>query len=210
MGPARRDYDRGMTTYPVRTRRWTRKEYHRLDALGILPEDEPVELIDGQLMVAEPKGRPHVTVVRLTVQALTRAFGNGWLVYAQDPIALDEVSEPEPDVVVVPGSEFDYLDDHPAHPALLVEVAESSLYYDRGRKGSAYARAGVPDYWIVNLVDWRVEVYRRPATDHSAELGWRYLDVELFTPGGSIVPLARPDVVVAVSEILPAALRRLQ
>jgi Uma2 family endonuclease len=199
-----------MTTYPIRTRRWTRKEYHRLDKLGILPEDEPVELIDGQLMVAEPRGRPHVTVVRLTVQALTRAFGDGWLVYAQDPIALDDVSEPEPDVVVVPGGEFDYLDDHPARPALLVEVAEGSLYYDRGRKASAYARAGLPDYWIVNLVDWRIEVYRRPATDNSAELGWRYLDVHLFTPGAIIVPLARPDVSIAVADILSEALRHLR
>ena len=196
-----------MMKYP--TRRWTRKEYHRLDEIGILPEDEPVELLDGQLMVAEPKGRPHVTAVRLTAQALTRAFGNGWLVYAQDPIALDDISEPEPDVVVVPGDEFDYVD-HPARPALLVEVADSSVYYDRGRKGSSYARAGLPDYWIVNLVDWRIEVYRRPATDNSAELGWRYLDVEIFTPGARIVPLARPDVAIAVSDILSEALRRLR
>jgi Uma2 family endonuclease len=178
-----------------------------LDELGILQEDEPIELIDGQLIVAEPKGRPHVTVVRLTTQVLTRAFGAGWLVYAQDPIALDDVSEPEPDVVVVPGAELDYLDDHPARPALLVEVAETSLYYDRSHKGSAYARAGLLDYWIVNLVDWRVEVYRRPATDSSAELGWRYLDVELFTPGSTIMPLVRPDVGIAVADILPEALR---
>ena len=199
-----------MTRYPVRTRRWTRKEYQKLGALGILPEDERVELLDGQLVVAEPKGAPHVTMVRLTARALTRAFGDGWLVYTQDPIALDDVSEPEPDVVVVPGSELDYFDDHPARPALLVEVAETSLYYDRGRKASAYARAGLPDYWIVNLVDWRIEVYRRPTTDNSAELGWRYLNVDLSTPGAIIVPLARPDVTIAVSDILPEALRRLR
>lgn len=195
-----------MMQYP--TRRWTREEYHRLDELGVLPEDEPVELLDGQLIVAEPKGRPHVTMVRLAARLLTRVFGDGWVVYAQDPIALDDESEPEPDVVVVVGGELDYLDDHPARPALVVEVAETSLYYDRGRKGSAYARSGLPDYWIVNLVDWRIEVYRRPATDNSAELGWRYLDVGLFTPGNTIVPVARPDVVVAVSDILPEALRR--
>jgi Uma2 family endonuclease len=184
-------------------------EYRKLGELGILPEDEPVELLDGQLIVAEPKGRPHVTMVRLTARVLTRAFGDGWVVYAQDPIALDHESEPEPDVVVVPGSELDYLDDHPARPALVVEVAESSLYYDRSRKGSAYARAGLPDYWIVNIVDWRIEVYRRPATDNSADLGWRYLEVAFFTPGATIAPLARPDLAVAVSDILPEALRRL-
>ena len=199
-----------MTTYPVRMRRWTRMEYQKLGEVGILAEDEPVELLDGQLVVAEPKGAPHATMVRLTARALTRAFGDGWLVSTQDPIALDDVSEPEPDVVVVPGSELDFFDAHPARPALIVEVAETSLYYDRGRKASAYARAGLPDYWIVNLVDWRVEVYRRPATDNSAELGWRYLDVALLTPSASIVPLARPDVVIAVSDILPEALRRLR
>jgi Uma2 family endonuclease len=197
-----------MRTY--RTRRWTRKEYQKLGELGILPEDEPVELLDGQLIVAEPKGRSHVTIARLAARVLTRAFGDGWVVYAQDPIALDDESEPEPDVVVAVGSDLDYLDDHPARPALVVEVAETSLYYDRGRKGSAYARSGLPDYWIVNLVDWRIEVCRRPATDHSAELGWRYLDVELLTPGDTIVPMARPDVAVAVSDILPEALRRLR
>ena len=196
-----------MTTYPIRTRRWTRKEYHRLGELGILPEDEPVELLDGQLIVAEPKGRPHIVVVRLTAQALTRAFGDGWLVYAQDPIALDDDSEPEPDVIVVPGGELDYLEDHPARPALVVEVAETSLSYDRGRKGSAYARAGLADYWIVNLVDWRIEVYRRPGTDSSAELGWRYVDVVHVAPGATIIPLARPDIAIAVANILPDALR---
>ena len=196
-------------TYPVRTRRWTRKEYRKLDELGILPEDEPVELLDGHLIVAEPKGRPHVTVVALTAEALRRAFGEGWVVYVQDPIALDDVSEPEPDVAVVAGGLLDHLDDHPARPALVVEVAMTSLYLDRAHKGSAYARAGLPDYWIVNLVDWQVEVYRRPAADRSAEMGWRFLDVEIFAPGTTIIPLAQPGISVAVSEILPEALRRL-
>src|SRR5262245_7101463 len=130
-----------MTEYPVRTRRWTRKEYQKLGEFGIVPEDDPVELLDGHLIVAEPKGAPHETMVRLTARALTRAFGDDWLVYTQGPIALDDASEPEPDVVVVPGGEFDYFEDHPARPALVVEVADTSLYYDRGRKGSAYARA---------------------------------------------------------------------
>ena len=197
-----------MLTYPIRTRRWTRKEYRKLGELGILPEDEPVELIDGQLIVAEPKGAPHVTIVARTAAVLRRAFADDWFVRQQDPIALDELSEPEPDVVVVPGEDVDYFDDHPARPALVVEVAETSLYYDRGHKAAAYARAGLPDYWIVNLVDWQIEVYRRPTSDHSAELGWRYLEVGVFMPGVTITPLARPDLAIAVSEILPETLQR--
>src|SRR5262245_8513206 len=138
-----------MTTYPVQTRRWTRKEYDRLVELGVLHEDEPIELIGGHLIVAEPKGSPHVTAVELTAEALRRAFGPGWAVRSQGPIALDDESEPEPDVMVVPGTLRDYRDAHPSAAALIVEVAESSLAFDRGHKASLYARAGVADYWIV-------------------------------------------------------------
>jgi len=199
-----------MTTYPFRTRRWTRKEYERLGELGILPEDEPVELIAGQLIVAEPKGTPHTTIVRLAARALETAFGPGWLVCQQDPIVFDEESEPEPDVIVVPGTELDYFRQHPSNPVLVVEVAESSLVFDRRHKGSVYARAGFEDYWIVNLVDWQVEVYRRPGVDATAEFGWHHLDRAIVGPEGTIVPLARPDVTIAVADILPEALRRLR
>lgn len=192
-----------VATYPVRYRHWTRDEYDQLTKVGFFYEDEPIELIGGQLIVAEPKGSPHSTAVSLTVEALRVAFGAGWLVRAQDPIALDDESAPEPDVVVVPGLPRDYLSEHPAHPALLVEVAESSLGFDRGHKGSLYARAGVADYWIVNLVDQVLEVYRRPARDLSAEFGWRYLDVQALHPGAAVSPLARPDVSVAVVDLLP-------
>jgi Uma2 family endonuclease len=199
-----------MTTYPFRTRRWTRKEYHKLDELGVLQEDEPVELIDGQIIVAERKTPPHAAVVHLTADALRRAFGEGWLVIQQDPIALDEDSEPEPDVAVALGGPRDYVADHAARPVLVVEVAETSLDLDRRYKGSAYARAGLSDYWVVNLLDWQVEVYRRPAVDATAELGWRYLDHTIVGPGGTITPLARLDVTVAVADIFPDQLRRLR
>jgi Uma2 family endonuclease len=139
----------------------------------------------------------------LTVEALRVAFGPGWLVRAQDPVALDAESEPEPDVAVVPGRPRDYLAEHPTRPALLVEVAESSLAFDRGHKGSLYARAGLADYWIVNLVDEVLEVYRGPALDRSAEFGWRYLDVQALSPGTTVAPLARPNITVAVADLLP-------
>ena len=192
-----------MASYPIRNRHWTRKEYDELIKSGFFVEDEPIELLGGQLIVAEPKGSPHSTAVALAVEALRAAFGSGWLVRVQDPIALDAESEPEPDVAVVPGRARDYLAEHPARPALLVEVAESSLAFDRGHKGSLYARAGLADYWIVNLVDEVLEVYRRPALDRSAEFGWRYLDVQALRSGTTVAPLARPDVTVAVADLLP-------
>jgi Uma2 family endonuclease len=192
-----------MATYPIRSRHWTRKEYDALVKSGFFNEDEPIELLGGQLIVAEPKGSPHSAAVALTVEGLRLAFGPGWLVRVQDPIALDAESEPEPDVAVVPGRARDYLAEHPARPALLVEVAESSLAFDRGHKGSLYARAGIADYWIVNLVDAVLEVYRAPALDRPAEFGWRYLDVQALRPGATVAPLARPDVTVAVADLLP-------
>jgi Uma2 family endonuclease len=169
----------------------------------VLHEDEPVELIGGELIVAEPKGTPHSTAIALAAEALRTAFGPGWLVRLQDPVALDDDSEPEPDLVVVPGGPRDYLAEHPSTPVLIVEVAESSLAFDRHHKGSLYARAGLPDYWIVNLVDRAVEVYRRPGRDAAAPFGWRYVDVETFRIGAAIALLARPDVAIPVADLLP-------
>lgn len=192
-----------MTMYPVRTRRWTRLEYDRLVDFGVLREDEPVELLGGQMIVAEPKGSRHSTAVGLTADALRAAFGAGWVIRVQEPVALDDESEPEPDVVVVPGQHRHYLDSHPARPALVVEIAESSLAFDRRFKSGLYARAGVADYWIVNVVDDVVEVHRGPVPDLTGEFGWRYWNVDTFSAGSWISPLWRPDVTVAVAELLP-------
>jgi len=119
------------------------------------------------------------------------------------PVALDEESEPEPDLAVVPGAWADYRAGHPSHPALVVEVAESSLAFDRGDKASLYARGGVRDYWVVNLVDRLLEVYRDPEPDSTAPYGWRYRAIEHLGPGASVSPLALPSVRVAVNNLLP-------
>src|SRR5204862_7579856 len=124
-----------MATYPIRTRRWTRKEYDRLIDLGILHEDEPIELVGGQMIVAEPKSSPHETALGLTADALRRASGAGWVVREQGPIALDDESEPEPGVMVVPGQFRVYPDPHPERPALPVELALSSPAFDRRHRG---------------------------------------------------------------------------
>jgi Uma2 family endonuclease len=192
-----------MAAYPVRTRRWTRAQYERLADLGVFGEDEPLELIGGQLIVAEPKGNPHAVAVGLASEALREAFGSGWAVRVQDPVALDDESEPEPDVAVVAGSHRDYLSGHPARPVLVVEVAESSLQLDREHKGSLYARAGLADYWIVNLVDQQVEIYRVPGPDAAAAYGWRYQSVTILDASASISPLAAPTARVTASDLLP-------
>ena len=116
------------------------------------PEDR-IELLDGRLVAREPQGGRHATAVALVRAALEKAFGRSFYIRKEKPIALDETSEPEPDVVVVPGRPRDYRDAHPSRPVLVVEVADTSLALDRLRKAGLYARAGIADYWVVNLVD---------------------------------------------------------
>ena len=192
-----------MTTYPVRTRRWTRAEFDRLIDLGVFGPGDPVELLGGELIVAEPQGSAHYTAVCLAEEALRAAFGPGWTVRSQGPVALDEESEPEPDVAVVPGSVRDYRAEHPARPVLVVEIAESSLRLDRHRKAGLYARARLEDYWIVNLVDGVLEIYRQPVAEPSAAYGWTYASRIVLGPDASATPLAAPDASIPVHALLP-------
>jgi Uma2 family endonuclease len=193
----------GMATYMARTRRWTRIEYEKLIDLGIFQPGEAIELLGGELIVSEPQGAAHYTAILKTARALEVAFGTGWVVRTQGPIGLDDDSEPEPDVAVVRGSLEDYRTAHPSRPVLTVEVAESSLDGDRERKGGAYARAGLADYWIINLVDRVLEAYREPAADPSSSFGWRYARREVFRPSGEVRPLAMPSSAIRVADLLP-------
>jgi Uma2 family endonuclease len=188
---------------PVRTRQWTRAEYDRLIEIGVFRPGDPVELLGGELVVAEPQSSPHYTAIGLVEEALHAAFGVGWLIRQQGPIALDDQSEPEPDVAVARGTLRDYSHEHPARPVLVVEVASSSLALDRQHKGSLYARAGLEDYWILNLVDRVLEVYRQPVTDTAAAFGWRDGSGQTLGADGTIAPLAALDATVRVADLLP-------
>lgn len=132
----------------VRTRRWTRIEYDRLIDAGFFRPGDPVELLGGQMIVAEPQGSRHFAALRAAQEALRQAFGDGWEIRGRGPLALDDESEPEPDLAVVPGTFRDYRLAHPTSPSLVVEISETSLALDRAHKGSLYARAGLVDYWI--------------------------------------------------------------
>ena len=191
-----------MTTAGRGLRRFKRVEYERLAECGFFHPTERLELIDGLMLVREPQNSPHATGVMLALEALRAAFGAGWVVRPQLPIALDEDSEPEPDLVVVPGHTRDFSRAHPASVVLVVEVADSSLAFDRGDKASLYARAGVADYWIVNLIDRVVEVHRDPRPA-DARYGWHYGSVRLARPGDSVTPLALPSAALPVADLLP-------
>ena len=192
-----------MTASSVRIKHWTRVEYERLIDLGAFAPDERLELLGGQLVVREPQGRPHATGIRLVARALRAVFGPDWTIEPQLPVALDEASEPEPDIAVVTGGPRDYVESHPSRPELVVEVALASLALDRGEKASLYARAGVADYWIVNLVDNVLEVYREPVADPRGAYGWRYASTTTLRRGDSVTPLARPDSAIPISDLLP-------
>ncbi len=192
-----------MAGYETRIRRWSRVEYEKLVDLGVFQPGEPIELIGGELMVAEPQGPAHYTAIQKTAKALEQAFGPGWAVRTQGPVGLDDESEPEPDVAVVPGSVDNYRSAHPSRPVLTVEVAESSLGADRERKGSLYARAGLSDYWVLNLVDRVLEVYREPTADPAAPFGWRYARREVLDASASVSPLAAPGSSIPVAKLLP-------
>ena len=183
----------------LKARRWTRVEYDRLVETGVLDEDDPVELLDGRLIVSEPQGSRHAAAVAMAHAALDRAFGPGFHVRNQLPVALDDRSEPEPDLCVVRGRAQDYRDAHPTSPVLVVEIADDSLAHDRLRKGRVYARAGIRDYWIVNLVHGVLEVRREPVRGRR---GWGYRRVRLLKRDATIKPLAarRP---VRVADLLP-------
>jgi Uma2 family endonuclease len=189
-----------MAQTPLTLRRWKRVEYERLVDLGAF-DREPIELIGGHLIVAEPKGSRHATAVGACDDVLRAVLPPGWIVRNQDPVALDDDSVPEPDLSVVAGTRDDYRERHPSQAALIIEVAESSLQFDRTEKGSLYARAGVADYWIVNLIDDVLEVYRAPVPDPAAPYGWAYAQREALPQTAAIAPLAIPSAPVRVARL---------
>ena len=181
--------------------RWTKAEYHQMEALGWFHE-ERVELLDGEIIDMPAPGNPHCVSTSLVEEVLRAAFGVGFWVRVQMPLDLGPASEPQPDVAVVPGKPRDY-QDHPTTALLVIEVSETSLSYDRSQKASLYARSNLTDYWIVNLFDRQLEVHRNPVPDSSQPHGFRYAHVTVLSPGDAVSPLAVPAARVAVADLLP-------
>ncbi|MBF2063867.1 MAG: Uma2 family endonuclease [Calothrix sp. C42_A2020_038] len=136
--------------------------------LGIITEDDPVELLEGWIIQKMPKNPPHRVANKLVRNTFEQIVPAGWYVDAQEPVTLED-SEPEPDVVIVKGATRDYIERHPGSQdlALVVEIADSTLERDRSYKKRIYARAGIAIYWIVNLPEQKIEVYTQP--DNSIE-----------------------------------------
>ena len=177
--------------------RWTLEDYLRLGEAGIIGEDERVELIDGEIVCMSPIGDRHYAGTMKASTPFGRRAPDVCLVSVQNPLRLGDGYEPMPDVVVLkPRADF-YLHGHKPDDALLViEVADSSVDYDRGAKALIYARALIPEYWVSDLVEDVLVVHREPTANG-------YTSVQALKRGQKIAPLAFADWEIAVEEILP-------
>jgi len=142
-------------------------QYDQMIRDGMIGENERVELIEGLLVTKMGRKRPHIVAGKIGFEALTRLVPPGWHVAKEDPVVVSDWSKPEPDLAVVRGKAKDYLDRDvtAADVALVVEIAESTLSADRSEMSKVYAKAGIPVYWIVNLVDRQIEVYTESGPD---------------------------------------------
>jgi Uma2 family endonuclease len=186
----------------VRPRRFSKAEYYRLGELGFF-RGQRVELMEGQLMVLSPQNAPHATAMLKAATVLQAVFGSGYHARPQLPLDLGQTTEPEPDLAIVVGTIQQYATAHPTSAVLIVEVSDTTLAYDRHRKGSLYARAGIADYWVVNLRARHVEVYRAPIPDALRVYGYRYSSRTDLLPGATVSPLVLPQAAIPVADLLP-------
>lgn len=187
------------TLFLAAPHRFTVAEYYGMAEAGILAPDARVELLEGQILDQFPIGPLHASTVARLTHWFTMRDGGRWIVRSRNPVRLNERSEPEPDLALVRPLGNLYRQQHPtpADVFLLVEVADSSLRFDREEKLPLYARAGIPEFWLVNLVERVVEVYCNPST----EVGI-YRQTERLREGAQAAPAAFPGVTLSVSELL--------
>jgi Uma2 family endonuclease len=188
---------------PMPVKRWTVAEYHQMIENGTLKSGDPVELLEGWLVNKMSRNTPHDVALVLLQESVRPFLSPGWHTRGQSAITTAD-SEPEPDMAIVRGAARDYLAHHPEanEIGLLVEIADASLTHDRGFKARIYARAGIIEYWIVNLIDMQIEVYTRPDALRPEPAFAQRTD---YLPGDS-VPLVLDSNEVAripVADLLP-------
>jgi Uma2 family endonuclease len=191
--------DQALNSEPT-VKLWTVAEYHRLSELGLLDADGRTELIAGQILLMASKGIPHVVALRLLASELDNLLNQdrSTFIITQDPIQLGDLSEPEPDLVIVKGAMLDYLEHHP-YPSdihLVVEIADSTLKYDCQVKDKLYAHAEIVEYWVIDLKNRQVHIFQNPTpTGYTTQL-------TLKEPN-DFSPLAFPNIVLTLTSILP-------
>lgn len=182
---------------PFERWRFTVDDFMLMGEVGIFNEGDRVELIDGEFIRMNPIGFGHSGRVMRLIQLFTGLLGTRIILNAQNPVQFRPRGQPQPDIMLLRPREDFYTTSHPtaADTLLLIEVSDSSLEYDRRTKAPIYAQAGIEDYWIVDLVNMQLLVFRQPVDGV-------YRSVQALARGDTIGPLALPDVTIAVSEIL--------
>jgi Uma2 family endonuclease len=181
---------------------WTADDYQRVGELGLFVDGARLELLEGEVYEkVSPQGVPHAEATELTAETIRGVLPRGLRVRVQLPLRLGKRSEPEPDIAVVSGPIRSGLPHHPTTALLVIEIADSSLRIDRELKRRIYAAAGIPGYWVLDLLNRRLEVYLDPVTPEGEEA--YYQTVRICRPGDRITPLAAPDVTIAVDDLLP-------
>lgn len=182
---------------PLVHHRFTVGDYHRMGEAGILTEDDRVELIRGEIVMMSPIGSKHAGCVNALTRLLAVALNGVACVQVQNPIGLDNFSEPQPDLSVLKYRADDYRSASPvtANVLLVIEVADSTLGSDRGVKLPLYAEAGIPEYWLVDLQGERVEVYRAPASG-------AYAEKQVLARGEQVICGTLPQLTLDVATIL--------
>ncbi|XHR84809.1 MAG: Uma2 family endonuclease [Gloeotrichia echinulata GP01] len=186
------------TETTLKLRLWTVDEYHRMAEAGIFGGDERVELLAGKIIWMSAKGTAHRSAVARTDRLLQNSLRNLALICVQDPVKLNERSEPEPDIAVVKVDPLDYADHHPTPGEiyLIIEVADSSLKVDCETKAKAYSQAGIRDYWVLDVVNRQLHIFREPTEDG-------YQNEMILGENGTISPLQFPDLQIAIFDMLP-------
>jgi Uma2 family endonuclease len=179
---------------PISRRLFTVDEYYEMARAGILKPDERVELLDGEIVVMEPKSVAHSWCTTRVHRKLAPLAGRAFI-GVHNPLRLNDRSEPEPDLTIIRRDAPQDRHPGPAETLLVIEVSDTSIEVDRGHKLPLYARAGIPEYWIVDLTADRIEVYRDPARG-------RYRSVTLLARGDTVSPACAPDIVIDVSTVL--------
>jgi Uma2 family endonuclease len=185
-----------MATSAIDLRRWTRQEYERMAEAGFFAPEERVELIDGIIYNKMPQSSFHATSVQLVQERLRAIFATGHTIRVQMPLALDPDAQPEPDIAVVAGSPRDFSRCHPTTAVLVVEVADASLVHDRQRKAPLYARAGIPEYWMLVLPHKALDLYRMPSPTG-------YIVRRRLGCDDQLAPLDHPGPAIRVADLLP-------
>lgn len=189
------------TETTLKLRLWTVEEYHRMAEAGIFGADERVELLEGKIIWMIAKGTAHRSAVGRTDYLFKNRLGKQAWVSVQDPVRLNERSEPEPDIAVVKVDPLDYADHHPtpSEVYLIIEVADSSLKLDCETKAKAYSQAEIQDYWVLDVVNRQLHVFREPTPEG-------YKTEVVLAADAVIAPLEFPDLQIVVLEMLPPVL----